>query len=149
MTNINKAREIKNDKSLDQLVRYSDYGILTKREWLNKQLSKGAYVTSQEEPKYSFDRVKYNRMTTYKEQDEYERKMQETKIGYSLKLPNQSIFWDITKTEYDYFQNLQLAQDLKTEKMDISEREAAGIATEEEMRHLFGLDQEYFNKYAK
>jgi hypothetical protein len=147
MTNINKAREIKNDKSLDQLVRYSE-GILSKREWLKMQLAKGAYVTTQEEPKYQWNRIKYNRMTCYKEQEAYEKKMKETKIGYSLKLPNQDIFWDITKTEYDYFQSLELAQDLNTERMDISERIEANIATEEEMNHLFGKDLEYFSKYA-
>ncbi len=148
MTNINAARAAKNDKSLNTLVRYEEYGVITRREWLNRQQVKGAYVTTQEEPKYRYNRVKYNRMSSHAEQEEYERKLKETKIGYSLRLPGQNVFWDITKTEYEYFQNIQLAFDLNTERMEIDEKEAANMATPEELAHLFGKDLEYFSKYA-
>lgn len=148
MKNLDKARQAKNDKSLDTLVRYEEYGVLTRREWLKKQQVKGAYVTTQEEPKYRFDRIKYNRMSSYKEQEEYDRKMEEKKIGYSLRFYGSNTFWDISKTEYDYFQNLQLAFDLNTQKMEIDEKIEANEATDEEMANLFGKDLDYFTKYA-
>ena len=130
MQNINKAREIKNDKSLDTLVRYAEGGVMSKRSWLQMQLNRGSYVTTREMAKYVWNRVKYNRMSNQAEQEEYERKMNETKIAYILMHPeNENSFWEITKTEFDYFNKLKEEQAPKAE-----------FATEEEMKHLFGIN---------
>lgn len=126
---LSKAREIKNDKSLDTLVRYAEGGVMSKKEWLQMQLNRGSYVTTREMAKYVWNRVKYNRMSSHAEQEEYERKMKETKIAYILMHPeNENLFWEITKTEFDYFNKLKEKQEPKAE-----------FATEEEMKHLFGI----------
>lgn len=130
MQNINRAREIKNDKSLDILVRYAEGGVMSKRNWLQMQLNRGSYVTTREMAKYVWDRVKYNRMSNQAEQEEYERKMNERKIAYILMHPeNENLFWEITKTEFDYFNKLKEQQAPKAE-----------FATEQEMKHLFGIN---------
>lgn len=129
MQNINKAREIKNDKSLDTLVRYAEGGVMSKRSWLQMQLNRGSYVTTREMAKYVWNRVKYNRMNNQAEQEEYERKMNETKIAYILMHPeNENSFWEITKTEFDYFNKLK--------EQSIAPEE---YATEEQMKHLFNI----------
>ncbi len=99
MENLQKAKA---NAILDTKVRYSE-GILTRREWLNLMKSKGARVEESTKPRVMFNRVKYNRLTGW-EQEEYERKTKERVICYNLH-PENGGFFEITKTEYDYFNN--------------------------------------------
>lgn len=89
--------------TLNVKVRYPE-GIMTRAEWLQLMKSQGYTVKEVQEPKVIYNRIKYNRMTG-REQDEYERKCNEMKTGYRL-CTSESSSYDITKTEFDYFQNL-------------------------------------------
>lgn len=99
-----------------------DEGVMTRREWLNMWRIKGAKVEEKEVPKYEFNRAKYNRLSG-NEQEEYERKLSEKKIGYSLRLPDGHTSYDLNKTEYEYFKNMELAEDLNTQKQAMTGEE--------------------------
>lgn len=125
-TNINAALAAKAEKILDKKLRYEE-GIMTRREWLNMWRVKGATVEESTKNRIQFDRLKYNRMKGgiwSNEQNEYEKKCNEIIPCYNLRIPNSSSFFEITKTEYEYFNNMVLAEDLATEKSQISEDEA-------------------------
>ena len=64
-----------------------------------------------------------------------------------MKSADKNSFWDITKTEYDYFLNMQLAEDLATDKHDLSNRIEAGIATEQEIADDMAKEFDFFGKY--
>lgn len=113
---------MKNEFILHKKMNYPE-GLMTKQQWLNYWRIRGATVEETQEPKINFSRSKYNKMNGW-EQQEYEKKLKETKIAYRLNIPNSSQFYSITKIEYEYFKNCELAEDLKTEKSTIGDREA-------------------------
>lgn len=145
MENLNKAQQAKANKTLNMLIRYEE-GVMSRREWLKIQLSKGATVTEAIKNRIMFDRRKFNRLCG-QEQRDYEKKTEEKVPCYELRLPNQSGYWEITKTEYDHFKDLQLAEDISTAKHDLSNRIEAGIATEEEISADMQSEIEFMNKY--
>ena len=125
-TNINAALAAKAEKILSKKFRYEE-GIMTRCEWLNMWRVKGATVEESTKNRIQFDRIKYNRMNGgiwSNEQSEYEKKCNEMIPCYNLRIPNERSFFEITKTEYEYFNNMALAEDLATEKRQMSEDEA-------------------------
>lgn len=98
---MNNLQQAKINTTLDTKVRYRE-GIMTRREWLNLMKSKGATVEESTKARIMFNRTKYNRMTG-KEQEEYERKTNERVICYNLQPAAVSSYFEITKTEYNYF----------------------------------------------
>lgn len=115
-SNINAALQAKKDKSLNVRVRY-DEGIMTRREWLKMQFAKGASVSEGTKNRIQFDRIKFNRMKGgiwSNEQSEYEKKCNEKVICYELRLPGESSYFEITKTEYEAFLALQLEENINT-----------------------------------
>lgn len=105
MTNITKAQEARAEKSLNTKVRYKE-GVMTRKEWINLQYKNGKKVEQSEKNRLDFNRAKYNRMTNYQEQEEYERKCEEKVICYNLYVTETS-FYNITKAEFDYFNTLK------------------------------------------
>lgn len=147
--NINAALLAKQNKSLDIKMNFSEGGIMTRREWLKMQMIKGAEVKEDTKNRVQFNRTKYNRMTSDNEQEKYMKKCNEKVVCYELHLPGQSAFWEITKTEFDYFNNLKLAEDKATEQMELTYKIEAGTATNEEIEQDEQKEFEFFNKYLK
>lgn len=124
--NINAALAAKIEKVLNTKVRYEE-GVMTRREWLNMWRVKGATVEESTKNRIQFNRLKFNRMKGgiwSNEQSEYEKKCNEMIPCYNLRIPNERSFFEITKTEFEYFNNMALAEDLATEKSQMSEDEA-------------------------
>lgn len=147
--NINAALEAKAQKTLNTLVRYEER-VMTRLQWIKLQISKGAEVKESTKNRIQFDRIKYNRMAGgiwSNEQEEYEAKCNEKVKCWELKLPNESSFWEITKTEYEAFNALKLEEDINTQKADLNERIEAGTATDEEIEEDMQKEFEYAAKY--
>jgi len=144
--NINAALQAKAEKSLNIRVRY-DEGIMTRREWLKMQLAKGATVKEGTKNRIDFNRIKFNRMCSYAEQIEYEKKCHEKVICYELRLPGESAYWEITKTEFEAFKALELEADLLTQRMELTHKIEAGTATDEEIREDEQKEFEFAAKY--
>jgi hypothetical protein len=104
------AQKAKAEKALQQLVRSADFGVTTKAEYIRRHKEMGATVSVGEKPKAQWNRTKYNRMNG-REQQEYERKMAEMIPCYKLHTKSTednypSVYIEISKTEYDYFNSL-------------------------------------------
>jgi hypothetical protein len=140
-----KAHEARTNKILDTKMRF-DGVIMSRRDWLNMWRIKGATAEERQVPLIQYSRTKYNRLSGW-EQEEYEKKCAQTKIGYSLRLPDGNSSYDITKTEYDYFNNMELAEDFATEKNDINYRIEAGVATESEINEAMQKEYDFAAKY--
>lgn len=136
--------ERKAQATLNKLIRYED-GTMTRREYINKMRVNGCSVKETSKPRIKFNRSKYNRMDWH-EQQQYERKCEESIPCFELIYPD-GCTMEITKAEFDYFNNIQLSEDLRTEQMNIAERIEAGIATDEEINGYENEDFEFFNKY--
>lgn len=125
----------KKDATLNKAFRY-DEGVMTRREWLNMWMVKGATV--KETSRRNLAAEQKLEQWLYDNRDDisgnmnwpptkryYEKKAELAagifKTEYSLHLPNCNTLYDITKTEYDYFNNMALAEDLATEKSQLSE----------------------------
>jgi len=145
--NINAALLGKQNKSLDVKMNYAEGGIMSRRDWLKMQMVKGATVNEGTKHRIQYSRTKYNRMDNNHDQDEYLRKCNEKVKCYELHLPGEAAYWEITKTEYDYFNNLLLAQDKATEAMELTYKIEAGTATNEEIEADEQKEFEYFSKY--
>ena len=91
-------------KHLNRLGNYKE-GLMTRLQWLKLQKSKGKIVEISTKNRLDWNRVKYNRMTSEKEQAEYMAKCDEKVPCYVLKSPNETSFYYITKTEYEAFLN--------------------------------------------
>lgn len=107
MTNINIALEAKRDKTLNKLIRV-DGVIMTRLDWLKIKHKEGCSVREETKNRIQFDRRKFNRFDNYDEQWEYERKCNEKVPCYRLYLADEEdTFYEITKTEFEYFNNLK------------------------------------------
>lgn len=87
------------NKTLDTRMQFSE-GVMTRREWLLLRIGSGATASTAEVPSVKFNRVKYNRMEGGAQQ-EYDQKLAKTKTEY--RIWQDSTFWAVTKTEYDFF----------------------------------------------
>jgi len=96
------------DKVLNTKMNFGDpFGILTKRDWLNQRFESGnCYTETHSIHPFTWSRVKYNRMDSQKEQDEYERKYNLMVDSYNLMTKGCNSFTQITKIEFDYFNSL-------------------------------------------
>jgi hypothetical protein len=146
-SNINAAQLVKAEKILNTQVNYAQGGIMTRLKWLKIQLSKGATVNESTKSKIHYNRLKYNRFDNYEAQQEYERKCNERIPCYELHLPNEAAYWEITKTEFDRYRQLELETDLRTQKMELPNKIEAGTATEEEIKADAKEDLQFFSKY--
>lgn len=130
--------------TLAKVFRYPE-GIMSRSEWLKYWHIKGATVEEVQVPKIEYNRLKFNRLEGAA-QDEYWAKCQEKKQGYSLRLLD-GCSYDLTKTEYEYFKGMQLAEDKATEAMELTYKIEAGTATNEEIEEDEQREFEFFNKY--
>lgn len=139
--------DYRKESILQKKIRFSE-GVMTRKEWLDLKRIQGAWVKESTKSRVQYNRIKYNRMGSYEEQREYEKKCAEKIPCYELhEKPNDTAYFEITKTEFEYFQNKQLEEDLNTQKHDLSERIEAGIATDEEIQEDMNKEFEMFDKY--
>lgn len=100
---IKDAQQAKIEKTLDKLIRYEE-GVMSRRDWLKLKFKEGCTVEKSTKNRIQFDRKKFNRMCSYKEQEEYEAKCNEIVECFILKIPIEGYFFEITKTEFDFYQ---------------------------------------------
>lgn len=106
MNNISHAQRAKQEKVLDTKVYFTE-GLMTRRDWLILQKQNGSTVRESTKPRNKFSRTKFNRMMGADQQKEYERKCFEEKvICFELVLTDRS-FYEITKTEFNFFNQLK------------------------------------------
>lgn len=139
--------DYRKESVLNKKLNYNGFGVMTRREWLDLLRVKGAKVEESTKSKVQYNRIKFNRMDG-EQQKEYEKKLNEKVPCYRLyEKEGDTSAWEITKTEYDYFLNAQLSEDILTEKYDLSERIEAGLATEEEIQEDMDKEIAFMNKY--
>lgn len=105
MRNIEAAQIAKADKILNTLVAYST-GVMTRREWLRMMKDKNAIVEVASKPRFQFSRTKFNSFTNQRLQDEYYAKTEQRIPQYRISNQGESTFWEITKTEFDYYNSI-------------------------------------------
>lgn len=103
-TNISLALEAKKEIILSKLIR-CDGVVMTRLDWLKIKHKEGCWVKEDTKNRIQFDRKKFNRMTNYEEQWEYERKCNEKVRCYKL-YDEEDSYYEITKTEFDFFETL-------------------------------------------
>jgi len=133
-------QDYKKDATLNKIFRYPE-GVMSRREWLNMWRVKGATVEERERRNYAAEEklkqwVHDNREMnsgnenwppTKKWREQRELSKQPIyKIEYSLILKD-GCSYDITKTEFEYFKNMELAEDINTQKNELNQRIEAGI----------------------
>jgi len=102
------AQQAKAIKSLETKMRYSE-GIMSKKEWIELQIEKGSRVEQGTKNRLRYNRIKYNRLRGglySNEQEEYEKKCNELITCYRLYPSKGTSSWEITKSEYNYFNSL-------------------------------------------
>ena len=128
MTNLIKANEARADKALNKLWRFSE-GIMS----FKQRIDLGYYSDSKvaELPTMQWNRTKFNRMSSNKEQEQYEAKIEASrKPCYSLIHTNDvRLTSDVSRFVYEYF----------LEYMDNKhyEENKEQYATDEELEGLF------------
>jgi hypothetical protein len=102
-----QAQQAKIEKILNTLVNYSE-GVMSRKQWIELKFKNGGILYEDTKPRIKWNRIKYNRMSNRDEQIEYEKKCDEKIISYNLKKnENECSFYEITKTEFDYFNSLK------------------------------------------
>lgn len=100
-----EALKAKADNLLSKLIRDVDGIVFTRREWLERKKRQGCTAKLEDKPSVQWDRRKFNRMD-YPEQKEYQKKLDTKVPSYNIYEPNSSVFTEVTKTEFDYFNSL-------------------------------------------
>jgi hypothetical protein len=108
---------------LNTKIQYSE-GVMNRREYLEMKKKAGSYVEAGQRPAVEFNRTKYNRMTG-REQDAYEKRCNEMVPSYGLHTPGTSVFIELCKIEYDYFNSLPEPQKTEPTKPSIDLRKPA------------------------
>ena len=141
-------QDYKKEATLNKVMRF-DGIIMTRRDWLRAKMIEGWKVEEKEVPAIQFNRAKYNRMDGF-EQQAYDKRLAEKKIEYRLTTDKEDgrEFYVITKTEYEYFNNMELAEDKATEAMELTYKIEAGTATDQEIEQDEQKELEFFHKYA-
>lgn len=139
-------KELRAEAVLNKKIRFEE-GIMTRLEWLKLKMTQGCRVELSTKPRVKYNRIKFNRMESYAEQQKYERKCNEMIPNYRLYENNSTSFWEITKIEYEKFQDMQLVFDLNTEKHALQNGIEAGTATPEEIEKDMQKDIDEMNKY--
>jgi hypothetical protein len=135
----------KAEHTLNKVLRYPE-GIMSRRDWLNLQRVRGAFVKEETTARVQFSRTRYNRLTG-QAQDEYYQKTLQKRPCFNLYFDNRT-FIEITKAEFEYFQNMQISEDIQTQKHEIRHKIEAGVATEQEEQEYMQDDFNFFAKYA-
>lgn len=155
--------DYRTEATLNKKFRYSE-GVMTRREWLNMWRIKGATVEekqvrnypAEEKLKDSIDSRKLSipwgnnchPLTMAWNEDKAKLAAGIYKTVYYLHEPQPSRFcYDITKTEYDYFRNMELAEDKATEANELNYKIEAGTATPEEEEQAMQKEYEFAAKY--
>lgn len=111
MGNTESLQQGKINKILDTKINYSAYGVMTRRCFLETVFKNGGVSELSDKPRVMFDRIKFNRMRSYEEQRIYEAKCDERVPLYKIKISaDTSSYYEVTKTEYDYFNNLKITE---------------------------------------
>lgn len=105
---MNQLQEARINAVLNTKVRYPE-GLMSRREWLELMASKGYEVKLSKTPLVQYSRTKYNRLSGT-EQEEYEKKCNIMKDSYEISHSSSSSFYNITKTEYDYFLSIKTSE---------------------------------------
>lgn len=100
MNNLEKARAVRANKSLEKLTRHNGK-IITKKEFIEDLINNGYKPEESEKNRIQFDRRKFNRMTNYWEQEEYEKKCNEKIKCFTLK-NSEGFYYEVSKAEFDY-----------------------------------------------
>lgn len=138
--------DYKKEATLNKKMRF-DEGIMTRLEWLRLKVAQGCRVEETTKNRIDFSRTKFNRCSSWEEQKEYERKCNERVPSYRLYEAGKTSFWEITKTEFEKFNDLLLSFDLQTEKHELQNKVDAGIATDKEIAEDAQSDIDFINKY--
>jgi hypothetical protein len=98
--------ERKAESVLNKLVNYSEYVIMTRKQFCEKMFKEGATVKKGTKFKIQYSRTKYNRMNG-REQEIYDKQCAEKIVCYQL--TPKGVDWniEITKTEFDFFNTLK------------------------------------------
>lgn len=109
-TNIEKAQKARAEKSLDKFIRHNG-ATMTRREWVEVMFNSGKMeVRISTRNRVKYNRNVFNRMMSYAEQAEYEKKCNEIISCYTLQVKEGSSFWEVSKAEFDYFNSLFTAK---------------------------------------
>jgi hypothetical protein len=100
MNAIEKAREARAEQALEKLIRHNGK-IMTKKEFIEDLINNGYKPEESEKNRVQFDRRKFNRMTNYWEQEEYERKCNEKVKCFIIK-NSEGCYYEISKAEFNY-----------------------------------------------
>lgn len=96
--------------ALQKRVNISEFGILTKREFMERAQRAGWAVKAEDLSGFDygeFNRHHFNRMTSG--QAEYEARLSKVKTRYSIHPPGERApFYAISRAEYEYFNTLQV-----------------------------------------
>lgn len=98
-------KKIQTGGPLAKLVNIAEFGVITKREFMEHAKAAGwtvEFIHTNGYKNGEFNRTRYNRMAG-DEQVEYEKRMNKVKTVYSIRIPGSSSFYDISKSEYEYF----------------------------------------------
>lgn len=118
MTSIEKANQVRSEKALEKQINTSDYGIISKKQFIEKLFKAGATSRIELRHPFQFDRIKYNRMTNANgEQDAYDKKYNEKVPRYEIVKSDES-FYEVSKSEYDYFNTLVEKSETENEIID-------------------------------
>ena len=121
---LSKANKARKDKAINKLWNFSDYGVKSFKQLIDK----GVFIKAkiEMEPALKYNRKKFNYGFNNQEaQDEYYRRCTEkTKKVYYLYYDD-SISTNVSKFVFDYYNEIQEAKQ--------------ETATEEEMKHLFNI----------
>lgn len=154
-------QEHRKEATLNKVFRYPE-GVMTRRQWLNYWRIKGATV--EEETKRNHAAEERLKNWLYDNRDDrsgnpnwpptkrYLEKKAELAAGifkteYSLRLPDGRSSYDITKTEFEAFKEMQLAEDINTQKEELNQKIEAGTATDEEIDEAMQKEFEFAAKY--
>jgi len=153
--------DYKKEAILNKVLRYPE-GIMSRRQWLKIMQGKGWKAEERTRRNHAAeDKLKewlrIEKMnvpwgnTSYPSTKFYLEEKARLEAGifkteYILKLGNS--LYDITKTEYEAFNDLELSADLLTQQMELTHKIEAGTATEAEIREDEEKEFEFFSKYA-
>jgi len=154
-------QDYKKDAILNKVLRYEE-GIMSRRQWLKMMQAKGWNVAERTARNHAAEkkleewlydnRSDISGNENWPPTKRYFEQKEVLKAGIFkteyLLIKGNSLF-DITKTEYEHFKALQLAEDINTQKNEIPEKIEAGTATKEEVAEYMEEDFQYFSKYAK
>lgn len=94
---MNNLKQAQLDKALSAVFRY-DTGVMTRRQWLDRY---AVDFISKEEPKYEYNRLKFNAMNA-EQQAAYEQRMQQRTVNYYAVAADQSLI-SIPKIVYEFY----------------------------------------------